>query len=73
LKRVADDASHVRNVFVSEAGADRLGVTMAGSGYQEVAENGDRFIVLNDGRRYEFVPGSGRVQGSAVCALCGAN
>ncbi|MEF8700198.1 MAG: LPS export ABC transporter permease LptF [Candidatus Accumulibacter sp. UW26] len=58
VEGVADDASHVRNVFVSEIGANRLGVTLAGSGYQEVAENGDRFIVLNEGRRYEFVPGS---------------
>jgi lipopolysaccharide export system permease protein len=47
-----------RNVFVNELRPDRLGVTMAASGHQEIAENGDRFIVLQNGRRYEFPPGT---------------
>jgi lipopolysaccharide export system permease protein len=58
VEGVADDSSQVRNVFVSETRPDRLAVTVAGSGYQEIAENGDRFIVLQDGRRYEFAPGT---------------
>jgi lipopolysaccharide export system permease protein len=52
------DERYVRNVFVSMMRDGRLGVTMAATGYQEYAENGDRFIVLQDGRRYEMQPGS---------------
>ncbi|HPT49196.1 MAG TPA: LPS export ABC transporter permease LptF [Accumulibacter sp.] len=58
VEAIADDSSHVRNVFVSEIRPDRLGATMASTGHQEFAENGDRFIVLQEGRRYEFAPGS---------------
>lgn len=58
VEAVADDTSHVRNVFVSEVGSERQGVTMAGTGHQEIAENGDRFIVLQHGRRYELEPGT---------------
>lgn len=58
VEAVADDTSYVRNVFVSETQSDRLGLTVAGTGHQEIAENGDRFIVLQDGRRYEFRPGT---------------
>jgi lipopolysaccharide export system permease protein len=31
---------------------------MSNSGHQEIAENGDRFIVLERGRRYEVEPGT---------------
>lgn len=58
VEAVADDASFVRNVFVSSLQHGRLGVTMAASGHQETAENGDRFMVLENGRRYEVEPGT---------------
>lgn len=58
VEGIADDTSHVRNIFVSENQAERLGVTMAGKGHQEIAANGDRFIVLQDGRRYELESGT---------------
>ena len=58
VEAVADDESYVRNVFVSSLQDGRLGVTMAATGHQEIAENGDRFIVLEKGRRYEVEPGS---------------
>jgi lipopolysaccharide export system permease protein len=58
VEAVADDASYVKNVFVSSVQNQRLGVTMAATGHQEIAENGDRFIVLESGRRYEVEPGS---------------
>ncbi len=58
VEGVADDESHVKNVFVSSVQNQRLGVTMAATGHQEIAENGDRFIVLENGRRYEMQPGS---------------
>lgn len=58
VEAIADDSSHVKNVFVSSVQNQRLGVTMAATGHQEIAENGDRFIVLENGRRYEVEPGS---------------
>ncbi len=58
VEGVADDESHVTNVFVSSVQNQRLGVTMAATGYQEIASNGDRFIILENGRRYEVEPGS---------------
>ena len=58
VEAVADDASLVRNVFVSALQNQRLGVTMAATGRQETAANGDRFMVLENGRRYEVEPGT---------------
>ena len=58
VEAVADDAIHVRNVFASSFQNQRLGVTTAATGHQEIAENGDRFIVLENGRRYEIEPGT---------------
>ena len=58
MEGVADDESYVKNVFVSSVQNQRLGVTMAATGHQEFASNGDRFIVLENGRRYEMNPGS---------------
>lgn len=62
VEAVADDASFVRNVFVSTVQNERLGVTMAATGHQEVAENGDRFMVLENGRRYEVEPGTPEIR-----------
>ena len=36
----------------------RLGVIAASQGHTEVADNGDKFIVLTNGRRYEGMAGS---------------
>lgn len=48
----------VRNVFISSMQHGRLGVVAAAQGHSEVAANGDKFIVLTQGRRYETVAGS---------------
>jgi lipopolysaccharide export system permease protein len=54
-----DEAAIIfNNVFVSAMQDGRLGVIMANSGTQEVAENGDRFLMLEHGRRYEVEPGT---------------
>lgn len=58
VEAVGDDETTVRNVFISAMQHGKLGVTMASRGYQETAENGDRFMVLEEGRRYEVVPGT---------------
>jgi len=48
----------VNNVFVQSTQNNRLGVMVAQRGFIETAENGDRFVVLMKGRRYEGTPGS---------------
>jgi len=58
VEAVGKDETNVRNVFISAVQHGKLGVTMASTGFQETAENGDRFMVLEKGRRYEVVPGS---------------
>ncbi len=58
VEEVADKAGVVGNVFVASYQEGKLGVIMADSGHQEVAGNGDRFVVLETGRRYEVEPGS---------------
>lgn len=58
VEAVADDASQVRNVFVASMLEGKLGVVMAAAGHQEYAPNGDRFMVLENGRRYEVEPGT---------------
>ena len=50
-----DDA--VNNIFVQSVERGRIGVIVAQRGYVETAANGDRFIVLERGRRYEGTPG----------------
>lgn len=49
---------HVSNVFISSSQHGRQGVVMAAQGHTEMAENGDKFLVLSDGRRYEATAGS---------------
>lgn len=54
----ADPDGRVRNVFVNSVQDGRLGVMVAKEGYTRTEANGDRFVVLEKGRRYEGVPGS---------------
>lgn len=51
------DTGRVRNVFISSMQHGRLGVMAAAEGHGEVGANGDRFLVLERGRRYESTPG----------------
>lgn len=48
----------VNNIFVQSTQNNRVGVMVAQRGYVETAKNGDRFIVLTNGRRYEGTPGT---------------
>ncbi len=48
----------VNNIFVQSTQNDRMGVMVAQRGFIETAENGDRFVVLLNGRRYEGTPGT---------------
>lgn len=55
----ADGAGdRVKNIFINSMQHGRLGVIAASEGHTEVAANGDKFIVLSQGRRYESVAGS---------------
>jgi lipopolysaccharide export system permease protein len=58
VEEVAGRSNLVANVFVSSNQHGKLGVMVAQSGFQETAPNGDRFLVLQNGRRYEGAPGS---------------
>ncbi|MDR2626255.1 MAG: LPS export ABC transporter permease LptF [Zoogloeaceae bacterium] len=58
VEKLSKDAGEVRNIFAATAQGGRLDVVMADSGTQEVLENGDRFLVLHHGQRYDVMPGS---------------
>src|SRR5258708_25066376 len=57
VEEIAGDQTNVQNVFIAQIRQGTLGITVSRRGYRESAENGDRFLVLLDGRRYEGVPG----------------
>jgi lipopolysaccharide export system permease protein len=57
VEAVAGDEARVKNVFISSVQNGRLGVMVAAQGHQETMSNGDRFLVLENGRRYEGTPG----------------
>lgn len=48
----------VHNVFIQSEQHGRIGIVVASQGAVEVMPNGDRFLVLKDGRRYEGIPGN---------------
>ena len=58
VEAVAGDESHVRNVFISSVQQKRLGIMAAASGHTETMPNGDKFLVLDRGRRYEWNAGT---------------
>src|SRR5258708_38545822 len=57
VKEIAGDQPNVQNVCIAQMRQGTLGITVSRRGYRESAENGFRFVVLLDGRRYEGVPG----------------
>src|SRR4029078_4362343 len=57
VDKISEGDDVVNNVFVQSTQNGRLGVMVAQKGYIETAENGDRFVVLVNGRRYEGTPG----------------
>ncbi len=57
VESISGDSSVVQNVFVSSVHQQKSGVSMSRTGKTETAPNGDRFIVLEEGRRYEGMPG----------------
>ncbi|HAF45889.1 MAG TPA: LPS export ABC transporter permease LptF [Gallionellaceae bacterium] len=57
LEEVDTEKRRVRNIFVRSVQNGRDGTMVAKEGYQETAPNGDRFLVMINGARYEGVPG----------------
>jgi lipopolysaccharide export system permease protein len=57
VESVSGHTNEVQNVFVSSVQQGKGGVSMSRTGRTETAANGDRFIVLEQGRRYEGSPG----------------
>jgi lipopolysaccharide export system permease protein len=51
------NGTHIQNVFVYSTQNGRSGVIVARDGVVTERPNGDRFVVLRQGRRYEGVPG----------------
>ncbi len=51
-------ATRANNVFVQYNQNNRFGVVVAEKGATEIAPNGDKFLVLSNGRRYEGTPGA---------------
>jgi lipopolysaccharide export system permease protein len=57
VEEVSGSDNRVANVFVSSTQHGKTGVMVARQGFQETAPNGDRFLVLLNGHRYEGEPG----------------
>jgi lipopolysaccharide export system permease protein len=57
VEKVDLETSKIENIFVQSVQHQKLGVIVAEKGFQETHSNGDKFIVLQNGRRYEGTPG----------------
>lgn len=58
VESMANEDGKVKNVFISSIQQGRLGVMATAHGYTETMPNGDRFLVLDRGRRYEGTAGT---------------
>ncbi|AJC21456.1 LPS export ABC transporter permease LptF [Pandoraea pulmonicola] len=57
VETVSADATKVHNVFVSGTENGKVNVIVSKDGHIEVAKDGNRYIVLEKGRRYDGLPG----------------
>ena len=57
VESIDGDATNVQNVFISSVQQGKLGVMVSRRGFTEIAPNGDKFLVMVNGRRYEGDPG----------------
>ena len=58
VESIAGEDGKVKNVFISSIQQGRLGVMATAQGHTETVPNGDRFLVLDKGRRYEGTAGT---------------
>jgi lipopolysaccharide export system permease protein len=57
IEKVEPGKNRVSNIFAQSIQNGKMGTVVAKEGMQETAPNGDRFLVLLNGTRYEGVPG----------------
>ncbi|APR35311.1 LPS export ABC transporter permease LptF [Paraburkholderia sp. SOS3] len=57
IEKMSPDQSHVENVFVTSTENGKVNVVVSKFGHTETQKNGDRFVVLENGRRYDGEPG----------------
>jgi lipopolysaccharide export system permease protein len=57
VENLSSDLTQVTGIFVHELRKQRQGVVVARRGYLETADNGDRYLVMVDGRHYAGTPG----------------
>ena len=57
VEGLASNGTRVKNVFMQSLENNTLGITVAQSGSHQRMDNGERYLVLENGRRYEGVPG----------------
>lgn len=57
IENVDVKSNRVGNIFVQSEQNGKMGTMVAREGFQETMPNGDRFLVLLNGTRYEGVPG----------------
>ena len=57
LENVSAGNNQVGNIFVQSVQQGKVGTMVAKQGLQEIAANGDKFIVLLNGKRHEGTPG----------------
>jgi lipopolysaccharide export system permease protein len=57
VEKVDAGKNHISNIFVRSIQNGKMGTMVAKEGMQETAPNGDRFLVMLNGTRYEGVPG----------------
>ncbi|NOT16598.1 MAG: LPS export ABC transporter permease LptF [Sulfuriferula sp.] len=57
VEGLADNGARVKNIFMQSTQDGVLGVTVAESGVHKQLANGERYLVLSNGRRYEGTPG----------------
>lgn len=58
VESVDRQSGRVRNVFINAVESGKQSLTVASEGRVESASNGDRFVVLDNGYRYEGEPGT---------------
>jgi len=58
VEKLDEETGTFSNIFTSLVQDGRLGVVVANSGQQETLANGDRFLMLDKGHRYEVEPGT---------------
>lgn len=57
VESVSKALDYVENIFITETRNGKLGVIISHTGTLRTDSHGDRYLVLNEGRRYEGVPG----------------